>query len=220
MNSWWRWRCMQRPITRAVEHVERGEQGGRAVALVVVGHGAGPALLERQARLGAVERLDLMGWMAPSRHRRAKLVAVEQHQGGAIHMEITTIGLDLAKQVFQVHGVDEAGHVVVQAPPPARSGHHLLRLAAILPDRHGSLRHRALLGARAALAGTRGAPDAAAVRQGLRQAGQERRGRRRGDLRGRDAAVHALRAGQDRRAAVGIDACTGRASCWSGSEPS
>ena len=29
-------------------------------------------------------------------------------------MEITTIGLDLAKQVFQVHGVDEAGQVVVQ----------------------------------------------------------------------------------------------------------
>ena len=29
-------------------------------------------------------------------------------------MEITTIGLHLAKQVFQVHGVDEAGHVVVQ----------------------------------------------------------------------------------------------------------
>jgi transposase len=52
--------------------------------------------------------------MAPSRHRRAKLVAVEQHQGGVIQMEITTIGLDLAKQVFQVHGVDEAGHVVVK----------------------------------------------------------------------------------------------------------
>ena len=29
-------------------------------------------------------------------------------------MEITTIGLDLAKHVFQVHGVDEAGHVVVR----------------------------------------------------------------------------------------------------------
>ena len=29
-------------------------------------------------------------------------------------MEITTIGLDLAKQVFQVHGVDEAGDVVVK----------------------------------------------------------------------------------------------------------
>ena len=29
-------------------------------------------------------------------------------------MEIATIGLDLAKQVFQVHGVDEAGQAVVK----------------------------------------------------------------------------------------------------------
>ena len=43
----------------AVEHVERGEQRRGAVALVVVGHGAGAALLHRQAGLGAVERLDL-----------------------------------------------------------------------------------------------------------------------------------------------------------------
>ena len=43
----------------AVEHVERGEQGRGAMALVVVGHGAGAALLHGQARLGAVERLDL-----------------------------------------------------------------------------------------------------------------------------------------------------------------
>ena len=28
--------------------------------------------------------------------------------------DITTIGLDLAKNVFQVHGVDEAGNVVVR----------------------------------------------------------------------------------------------------------
>ena len=43
----------------AVEHVEGGEQRRRAVALVVVRHGAGAALLHRQSRLGAVERLDL-----------------------------------------------------------------------------------------------------------------------------------------------------------------
>ena len=45
----------------AVEHVERGEERGGAVALVVVGHGAEPSLLHRQAGLGAVERrrLDL-----------------------------------------------------------------------------------------------------------------------------------------------------------------
>ena len=39
--------------------VERGEQRRRAVALVVVRHRSGAALLHRQARLRAVERLDL-----------------------------------------------------------------------------------------------------------------------------------------------------------------
>jgi len=29
-------------------------------------------------------------------------------------MNCTTLGIDLAKQVFQLHGVDERGHVVVQ----------------------------------------------------------------------------------------------------------
>ena len=43
----------------AFEHVEGGKQGGGAVALVVVGHGAGAALLHGQAGLGAIERLDL-----------------------------------------------------------------------------------------------------------------------------------------------------------------
>jgi transposase len=29
-------------------------------------------------------------------------------------MQVTTIGIDLAKNVFQVHGIDEAGKVVVR----------------------------------------------------------------------------------------------------------
>ena len=29
-------------------------------------------------------------------------------------MKITTIGVDLAKNVFQVHGIDEAGEVIVR----------------------------------------------------------------------------------------------------------
>jgi transposase len=29
-------------------------------------------------------------------------------------MNCTTLGIDVAKQVFQLHGVDEHGHVVVQ----------------------------------------------------------------------------------------------------------
>jgi hypothetical protein len=43
----------------AVEQVERGEQGGDAVADIVVGLGARLAGLERQTGLGAIERLDL-----------------------------------------------------------------------------------------------------------------------------------------------------------------
>jgi hypothetical protein len=45
---------------RAVEHVQRGEQRRRAVALVVVGHGAGAFLLQGQAWLCSVEGLDLV----------------------------------------------------------------------------------------------------------------------------------------------------------------
>ena len=43
----------------AIEHVERGEQGGRAVAFIIVRHRSTAALLHRQAGLGAVKRLDL-----------------------------------------------------------------------------------------------------------------------------------------------------------------
>ena len=49
----------------------------------------------------------MMGWMAPLRHQCAKLVFSENHQEREPSMsEITTIGLDLAKHVFQVHGID------------------------------------------------------------------------------------------------------------------
>src|SRR5438552_4161157 len=33
---------------------------------------------------------------------------------GAVHMQITTIGLDIAKNVFQVHGIDSNEKVVVR----------------------------------------------------------------------------------------------------------
>ena len=43
----------------AVEEVERGEQRGRAVALVVVRHGGRAPLLQRQPGLRAIQRLHL-----------------------------------------------------------------------------------------------------------------------------------------------------------------
>src|SRR5262249_50086858 len=36
------------------------------------------------------------------------------HMRRAVHMQITTIGLDIAKNVFQVHGIDAAEKVVVR----------------------------------------------------------------------------------------------------------
>jgi len=39
---------------------------------------------------------------------------VPTNQKEATKMKITTIGIDLAKNVFQVHGVDQRGKVVVQ----------------------------------------------------------------------------------------------------------
>src|SRR5476649_2569097 len=41
------------------------------------------------------------------------VVAIESHQG-ALDMQITTIGLDIAKNVFQVHAIDAAEKVVVR----------------------------------------------------------------------------------------------------------
>jgi len=44
---------------------------------------------------------------APSSELPMVIVAIESHQG-AIDMQVTTIGLDIAKNVFQVHGIDAA----------------------------------------------------------------------------------------------------------------
>ena len=43
----------------AVEDIQRGKQGRGAMPLIVVRHGAAAAFLQRQARLRAIECLDL-----------------------------------------------------------------------------------------------------------------------------------------------------------------
>ena len=55
----------------------------------------------------------MMGWMAPLRHLSAKLLSDRIGSEREPSMgEVTTIGLDLAKHVFQVHGVDAEGGLV------------------------------------------------------------------------------------------------------------
>lgn len=61
---------------------------------------------------------------------------------------IATIGLDLAKNVFQVHCVDSVGNVVIRRQ--LRRGEVLKFFTRVpgVPDRHGGMWHRSSLGSR------------------------------------------------------------------------
>ena len=62
-----------------------------------------------------MHRPVLMWWTvpAPGSEFPRVIVANKSHQG-AIHMQIATIGLNIAKNVFQLHGIDAAEKVVVR----------------------------------------------------------------------------------------------------------
>ena len=62
--------------------------------------------------------------------------------------EVSTIGLDLAKSVFQAHGADASGSGPVPQEAAAAPGAHVLRRPAALHGGDGGLRQRAPLGAR------------------------------------------------------------------------
>jgi hypothetical protein len=89
-------------------------------------------------------------------------------------MQISTIGLDIAKNVFQVHGIDAAEKVVVRKTAPTAPSAGVLQSVAAVPDRHGGLRHGPLLGTRTHEAWPPAAVDASEGREGLRQAGGPR----------------------------------------------
>jgi len=63
-------------------------------------------------------------------------------------MNITTLGIDLAKNVFQRNEVDRHGKTVVSQTRDAIEARGDRGQHPAVPDRHGSLRERALLGAR------------------------------------------------------------------------
>src|SRR5580704_6980336 len=60
--------------------------------------------------------LRLMWWTVPAPPAASsdRVIVVNESHQGAVHMQITTIGLDIAKNVFQVHGIDTAERVVVR----------------------------------------------------------------------------------------------------------
>ena len=61
--------------------------------------------------------------------------------------QVTTIGLDIAKHVFQVHGADAAGHVLFRKRVTRAKLIGLLGSATAMHRRDGGLCRRAPLGA-------------------------------------------------------------------------
>lgn len=86
-------------------------------------------------------------------------------------MKMTTVGIDLAKNVIQVHGVDERGKAVLRKPLKREQVASFFATLPPLPDRHGSLRQRASLGEEAGSVRAYRKADGPAVRQTLRDGG-------------------------------------------------
>ena len=87
--------------------------------------------------------------------------------------EVSTIGLDIAKNVFQVHGVDRDSEVVIRKRVSRSKLLEFFCGAAIVPDRHRSLSVSPSLGPRAAVARPYGEVAAAELCEGVSQTQQE-----------------------------------------------
>ena len=81
--------------------------------------------------------------------------------------EVSTVGLDIAKSVFQVHGVDGTGAVVMRKARRSLEGVGVLWRLVAVPGRDRSLPISTLLEPRAAGAWPYGEANAAALREGL-----------------------------------------------------
>src|SRR6201988_1148221 len=134
-------------------------------------------------------------------------------------MQITTIGLDIAKNVFQVHGIDAAEKVDVRKQ--LRRGQVMKFFTALPPclvgmeacaTAHYWARELTKLGHEVSF-------DASEGRESLRQAQQERRGRRGGNLRGGSPADDAICAGEVGRAAGPPDAASHARSFAAATDP-
>src|SRR5262249_39469160 len=134
--------------------------------------------------------------MAPLRHLSAKLLSDRISSEWEPSMgEVTTIGLDLAKHVFQVHGVDAEGGTVLRKQ--LRRAQVLAFFSRLPPCLVGLEACATAQGAGVARAWPRGSTDAGAIREGVHQAQQARCRRCGSDLRGGSAPDDALCAGQD-----------------------
>ena len=89
--------------------------------------------------------------------------------------QITTIGLDLAKNVFQIHSADARARRS-QSETASSGGPALFREASAVSGRIGGVRRFALLGTRDRGARSRRAVDPTSLCEAIREARQDRRG--------------------------------------------
>ena len=84
----------------AGDDVECREQGRRPVPLAVVGHCAGASFLQRQSRLGAIERLDLALFVDREHQRLVRRIEVKADNVLNFFTEFWVIGeLEAARQM-------------------------------------------------------------------------------------------------------------------------
>ena len=101
--------------------------------------------------------------------------------------KVSIIGLDISKRSFQVHGATAHGAPVLRRKLARAKVFGVPRVAAGVSGGDGGVRGRASLGAGDSTARPRGPVDRADVRQGVREAPQERCARRGGDRGGGSA---------------------------------
>jgi len=110
-----RWRRSGGPCYRCARGDANGTSPGAAGVPSTVSGSAAPSVprtaYRRRRRIWSDEVDGLR-----SRHRGAIVWLSKSHEGEPSMEEITAIGLVIAKQVFQVHGVDAAGAAVVRRP--------------------------------------------------------------------------------------------------------
>src|SRR5437764_9918326 len=100
-------------------------------------------------------------WYGPRPSSRSNVG--RELQRGRIIMQVVRIGLDLAKYVFEVHGVDGQGNVVIRKTLRRGSSLDVFCQSGALFGRGGSFQRRALLGTRAYGAWSQGPPDKPSV---------------------------------------------------------
>ena len=93
---------------RAIEHVQRGEERGGPVALVIMGHRRAPSLFQRPAGLGAVKRLNLRLFVDREHHR--------MRRRGHIEADDVRELLDEGRIVRQLEAAPAMGAEAVRLP--------------------------------------------------------------------------------------------------------